>query len=307
MNKTAIEDTTLKITPLAGAIGAEISNLDLSGGADDKTCEAIRLALRDHLALVIPGKCALGSEQLVEFMRNFGRPDDQPFTGSFQLPHVDGNPYVFGFVKEAADRRMNLGGFWHADVTCRTLPHKMGMLYCADAPSVGGDTLFSNQYLAYEALSEGMKEMLQRLRAVHSSDISYGRKPAYLGAVGRNHAPQQGDAEFSTESYNAGANPNLEENVHPVVCTHPDTKRPYLFVNRAFTNRFENMTPEESRPLLEFLWTHSERPEFTCRVRWHKYTTVLWDNRCVLHYALNDYFGERREMHRVAVHDDAPG
>ena len=305
MKNSTHRRTQLEISPLAGGLGAEILGLELSDAIDDEACEQVKRALRDYQALVIRGTQALGGEKLVAFMRRFGTPDDQPFTGSFRLPHVDDNPYVFGFVKEGHDRQMNLGGFWHADVTCRQRPHKMGLLYCADAPSVGGDTLFSNQYLAYESLSSGMKELLLRLRAVHSSAIDYGREPAYLGAVGKDHAPLRGDAEFSNEAYDATANPDIEQTTHPVVRWHPDTGRPHLFVNRAFTNRFEGMTREESRPLLEFLWRHAERPEFTCRVRWRTHTTVLWDNRCVLHYALNDYFGERREMHRVAVHDDA--
>ena len=296
-------NAALSINPIAGAIGAEVDGFDLNQRVNDATFETIRAAFLVHQVLVIRGKAPVGSEPIIAFMRRFGEPDADPFAGSFRLPNIDGNPYVFGFVKEAQDRKINLGGFWHADVTCRQRPHKAGLLYCAEAPSAGGDTMFSNQYLAFETLSAGMRAMLEGIRAVHSSTMDYGRESARFAEVSRDHAPTIEDASFSSDTYDANANPDIEEYIHPVVRLHPDTGRKYLFVNRAFTTRFENMSHEESLPLLEVLWNHAVRPEFTCRVRWRKYTSVVWDNRCAQHYAINDYFGERREMHRVAVHD----
>ena len=149
--------------------------------------------------------------------------------------------------------------------------------------------------------------MLEGMRAVHSSTMDYSGESARFAAVSRNHVPTAEDASFSGETYDANASPEIEEHIHPVVRVHSDTGRKYLFVNRAFTTRFENISHAESRPLLEFLWNHAARLEFTCRIRWRKYTSVVWDNRCAQHYAINDYFGERREMHRVAVHDEMLG
>ena len=163
MNSASVEISNSegeKVSPLAGTIGAEIKGVDISGGGDDKTFALISQVLRERLVVVIRGACSIDTELLVSFMQRFGDLDAEPFAGSFQLPTVNGNPYVFGFVKEASDRKMNLGGFWHADVTCRPRPHKMGVLYCEEAPTAGGDTMFSNQYLAFESLSDGMKTML---------------------------------------------------------------------------------------------------------------------------------------------------
>jgi taurine dioxygenase len=292
-----------EIRPLAGALGAQVLGVDLSRDLDDGTSAIIRRAFVEHLVLYFPAGRPLDAGRLMALMRHFGELDDQPFAGSFRLPNVDGSPFVFGFVKEASDRKINLGGFWHADVTCRRHPHRAALLYCKQAPRTGGDTLFANQYLALEALSPGMRSMLSGLNAVHSSSMDYGRESARFAAVGRNHVPRPEDARFSTDTYDANANPGIEESVHPVVRIHPDTGRRYLFLNRAFTVRFEGMTQAESEPLLEFLWAHAARPEFTCAVRWQTDAVALWDNRCTQHYAVNDYFGERREMHRVAVHD----
>lgn len=291
-------------TPLAGALGAEARGFDLSHPLAATEIDAIRAALWEHMVLVFPATAPLDADSLISFMRHFGEPDDQPFVGSFRLPNIGGNPYVFGFVKEASDRAINLGGFWHADVTCRARPHKAALLYCADAPEAGGDTMFANQYMAFETLSDGMKDLLRGLNAVHASTMDHGRETARFAATGKGHAPKPDDAHFSDEGYDANANPGLEEAVHPVVRVHSETGREHLYLNRAFTVRFEGMTVAESLPLLEFLWTHACRPEFTCRVRWHRDAVVLWDNRCCQHYAINDYFGQRREMHRVAVHED---
>ena len=302
---TAMLSNRVQVHPIAGALGAELHGLDLRHRLDDESLLALRQAFVDHLVLYVPGTGSLAAEHLTGLMQHFGELDDQPFAGSFRLPTIGGNPYVFGFVKEADDRAINLGGFWHADVTCRQRPHKAALLYAAHSPTRGGDTMFANQYLAFESLSNGMQHMLRRLNAVHSSNMDHGREAARFAAVGPNHAPRPSDARFSDRTYQASANPNHEETVHPVVRVHPDTGREYLFVNRAFTVRFEDMTMQESLPLLEFLWDHASRPEFSCRVRWRTGAVALWDNRCVQHYAINDYYGERREMHRVAVHDDA--
>lgn len=298
------ETSSITIQPVAGAIGAEIRGVDLSQPLSDAVFEVIYKAFLDHLVIFFPGHHALEAGHLMGLMERFGEIDDQPFAGPFRLPNVDGNPKVFAFAKEATDAALNLGGFWHTDVTCREKPHKAGLLYCAEAPSAGGDTMFANQYLAYETLSDGMKEWLAELKAVHSSTMEAGGESARFASVGRGHAPRPEDARFSNLTYTSRANPAIQEAEHPMVRVHPETGRKHLYVNRGFTIRFSGMTSAESRPMLEYLWSHACRPEFTCRYRWQRNAVAIWDNRCTQHYAVNDYFGERRVMHRVAVHED---
>ena len=218
------------------------------------------------------------------------------------MPALEGHPEVYQIVKEPRDRSLNLGGFWHADVTYRKRPNLGSVVYIKEAPTHGGDTLFSNQYLAYETLSEGMKEMLEDLRAVHTSAMPYGGEAARFPALAREHAPRREDRTFNASTH-ARASTEVIEHEHPVVRRHPESGRRSLYVNRAFTSHFSGMSREESRPLLEFLWRHGERLEFTCRYRWRRNCLGIWDNRCVLHFALNDYYGQRRVMHRISIHE----
>jgi taurine dioxygenase len=185
-----------------------------------------------------------------------------------------------------------VGEDWHADTTCMTEPPAAAVLYGVDVPPYGGDTLFANQYLAYETLSDGMKAMLSKMTAVHS-DITVA-------------GPQAARNKDRTTKVREDADWREHIAEHPVVRTHPETGRKGLFINRSYTQRFSGMTAEESRPLLNFLWEHATRPEFTCRFRWEKGSIAFWDNRCVMHYALNDYPGYRRYMNRVTVNGERP-
>ena len=182
-----------------------------------------------------------------------------------------------------------VGNLWHSDESFLPQPALGSLLYMIECPEVGGDTMFANQYAAYEALSPGMREMLSGLNAVYS-DASL----------------QQRNAGRALKVKPGSQDRDIYESVHPVVRTHPETGRKSIFVNRPFTIGFENMTEAESKPLLEFLFAHCARPEFTCRFRWEKGSVAFWDNRCLMHYALNDYPGERRYMHRVTVNGDKP-
>ncbi len=287
----AMKSSPIEIRPVAGALGAEMLGIDLRDSLTNAQVAVIREAFVEHLALLFPGTGPLSAQNLMALAGHFGELDAEPFVGPFKLPTVD-DPHVFVFSKEATDRALNLGGFWHADVTYRARPHGAGLLYAKDCPSRGGDTMFANQYLAFESLSPGMQRMLEGLNAVHSSAMEYGDEAARFAAVTKDHVPDSGDRKFSNVTYARPDNLEIEENLHPVVRVHPDSGRKHLFVNRGFTTRFENMTKEESAPLLEFLWQHACRPEFTCRFRWHKNAVVLWDNRCTHHCALNDYYGD---------------
>jgi taurine dioxygenase len=148
-----------------------------------------------------------------------------------------------------------------------------------------------------------MMTMLDGLKAVHSSDMPYGGESVRFASVSRKQAPRPEDRAFSTSLYSPSEQAEIVVNEHPVVRIHPETKRRCLYVNRGFTERFAGMTREESYPLLEFLWNHAARTEFSCRYRWSNNDVVVWDNRAALHFASNDYYGYRREMHRISVHE----
>ena len=181
---------------------------------------------------------------------------------------------------------VNFGGLWHTDTAYLAEPPMATMLIAREVPPHGGDTLFASLYAAYDALSDGMKQMLAPLRAVNSSS----------------------KAEKARTHENRGANeaPRVLEAEHPVVRTHPETGRKALYVNGGHTLRFVGMTEAESAPLLEYLFAHQVRPEFTCRFHWEPGSTAFWDNRCALHNPINDYHGFRRIMHRVTLAGDRP-
>ena len=268
----------MDIRPLTGALGAEIFGADLAAPLDDRAIVEIRAALLEHLVIVFRDQ-RLTPEQHAAFARRFGPLHSFAYTAAQAL---EGHPEVLRVVKEKEDRKV-FGELWHADVTFLEKPVLGSILHAIETPKQGGDTLFSNMYLAYETLSDGMKGLLERLSAVHESVVrAENAGTAANGASG-------GFVTMGTE--------------HPVIRIHPETKRRSLFVNRTYTTRFSGMTVEESRPLLEFLFQHATRPEFITRLRWAPGTVTFWDNRCTQHMPLNDYHGQRREMHRVTIAD----
>jgi taurine dioxygenase len=198
-------------------------------------------------------------------------------------------PQIFELRKEP-DQRKNVGSEWHSDTTYLDKPPIGTMLYAREIPAYGGDTMVANQYLAYEALSPGMRRLLDGLTGIYSARIMGGRgkreEDKYMKMKNTDHADAM-QAE------------------HPVVRTHPETGRKALYVSKQHTVRFKGMTEEESRPLVEFLQAHCIRPEFTARIRWEKGTVGIWDNRCVQHLAINDYHGQRRVMWRLPVGAEA--
>jgi taurine dioxygenase len=198
-------------------------------------------------------------------------------------------------LKEADERKIStFGNAWHSDFSFLEEPPLGSILYAREVPSHGGDTLFANMYEAYEALSEGMKRMLLGLRAMHSG------KPYGQGGLPK-------DLKTSRSIGIERNNPEADrETAHPVVRLHPESGRKALFVNAIYTTRFEDMSEAESRPLLDFLFEHVQRPEFACRFRWAEGSLAVWDNRCTLHYAVNDYDGSRRLMHRTTVAGERP-
>ena len=277
----------IEVRPLSSAVGAEVSGVDLVDCDGPTFIEIHRAFLNHHVLFFRDQELSLESHKA--FGRRFGSLNVHP-----QYVPLDGHPEILPIVKEA-DAEHNIGGVWHSDITFLERPALGSILYAIDVPATGGDTLFANQELAFEELSTGLRQLLLGLRAVHSDHTLSDR----VEAENRNMTR-------STKLSEEAMRQPVVENLHPVIRTHPETGRKSLFVNRAFTVRFENMTVAESKPLLEFLYEQATRPEFTCRFHWENCSVAMWDNRCVQHYALNDYHGQRRYMHRVTVNGDRP-
>jgi len=272
----------LTVTPLSGTIGAEISGIDLAA-ASDAEIAAVRRIWLDHNVVFFRDQ-TLPPAAFLALARRFGSPIEYPF-----VKGIDGFAEIIPVLK-LPHERVNFGGIWHSDTSYLDTPPMATMLVALDVPACGGDTLFANMYLAYDALSDGMKQLLDGLKYVASSakaDVSRTREDRIRDGA-RNDAK------------------TLYEATHPVVRTHPETGRKALYVNTAHALRFDSMTEAESAPLLGYLFEHAVRPEFTCRFRWSAGALALWDNRCTLHNPVNDYHGQLRSMHRITLAGDRP-
>lgn len=279
----------IDVRPIAGALGAEVLGVDLSQPLDDATFAEIEHAFHDRLVLFFHDQ-QLTPEQHLAFSRRFG-----PLSRSPYVKHMAEYPDIIAVLKEADERNIStFGNAWHSDFSFLEEPPMGSVLYAREVPAHGGDTLFANMYSAYEALSEGMRRMLDGINAMHSG------RPYGMGGV-------PADLEVSRSIEIERNRPEADREVaHPVVRVHPVTGRRALFVNSIYTTRFEGMTDAESRPLLQFLYDHAVRPEFTCRLRWRANDLAVWDNRCTMHYAVNDYDGSRRLMHRTTIKGERP-
>ena len=278
----------IDVTQLSPAAGAEVSGVDLSQSLRTEVVAEIKQAFLDHQVIFFRDQI-LDIAQHKSFGKLFGTLNVHP-----QYVSLDGDPEIFPVVKEASDQN-NIGDIWHSDISFLPEPALGSCLYAIEVPEQGGDTLFANQYAAYDALSSGMKDMLDGLRALHSDRIL--TDPVL--ATRRNKTR-------STKVHPDAIGKPPIESLHPIVRTHPETGRKALYVNAAFVRQIEGMSIEESKPILEYLFEHTAKPEFSCRFRWRNNSLALWDNRCLLHYALNDYTGHRRYMHRVTVNGDKP-
>ena len=273
----------LDVRPIAGALGAEIHGVDLAGDLDDEQVAAIRRVWLEHCVVFFRDQ-DLPPDRFLAFAERIGRPIEYPF-----VKGIDGYPKIIQVAKFEHEK-MNFGGIWHADTTYLEEPPTATLLVAREIPAVGGDTLFANQYLAYETLSEGLKRTLDGLIGVSSSakaDVTKTREDRL-----KTSATDEAGHEFIAE--------------HPVVRTHPETGRKALYVNFAHTARFKGWTEAESKPLLDFLFQHQVRPEFTCRFDWAVGSLAMWDNRCAQHNPINDYQGYRRIMHRITLAGDRP-
>lgn len=278
----------IDVTPLSPALGAEVRGVDLSRPLDDRTWAEVHKAFLDYLVLFFPDQ-HLTPEQQMAFGRRFGALNVHPYVKA-----LEGYPEILDVVKEP-EAETNFGGAWHADLTFLEEPPLGSILYAKEVPEVGGDTMWSNLYLAYETLSKGMKKLVDGLIGVHSAVMLYGSPK--VGGVGFG-----GKMSMQIDQRDEAA----QEVEHPLVRTHPETGRKILAISPGYLRRFKDMSEEESAPLLRQLRSHALREVFTYRYRWSKNTVGLWDNRCTLHYALNDYHGARRRMQRVSINGDRP-
>jgi taurine dioxygenase len=276
----------MHVTPIAGALGAEITGVDLRN-LDGKGWEEIRRSFLQYAVLAIRGQ-ELDPADIMKAGARFGEPCHYPF-----VTGMEGFPYIFEVVKEE-NEKVNFGGNWHSDTTYLKQPPLATLLYAVETPARGGDTLFTSTRAAYDALSVGMRKVLDGLTGVNSAGLKHG---------GGRHAMHKTISKMKVHDTDTADQYEAE---HPVARTHPETGRKALYCSRSHTIRFGGMTEEESRPLIQYLQAHCTRPEFTARLRWETGTVTIWDNRCVQHFAINDYHGQRRVMWRLPVGAELP-
>ena len=280
---------TIRVKRMAGALGAEIEGVDLTRPLTDALYGEIYQAFLENQVVFFRGQ-DMTPEQFLAFARRWGDIHLHPY-----MKGLDAYPEILELIKTETDTYA-FGSSWHSDQMFAPKPAKCTMLLGREIPPAGGDTMFASMYLAYEALSPALRATLDTLKALNSGDKKRGsmnknRAERYSGASGMK---LKDPGNIQTDS------------VHPLVRTHPDTGRKGLYLG-SHTQHLDGFTAEESAPILEFLREHCRRPEFTCRFRWAPGSLAIWDNRCVQHYALNDYQGYRRRMHRITIKgEDAP-
>lgn len=283
-----MRESNIAIKPVTPHFGAEISGINLRD-ASDATIDALRDAFTQHAVLFFPDQ-HLSPDDLLHVTGRFGE--------ILRVPYVQGmasHPDVIAVLKEADEKRIStFGGTWHSDFSFLPEPPDATLLQASELPPVGGDTIWADQYLAYESLSVGMQRLLDPLMAIHTGWPHGTMGPGPDAAVSRSIKMVRGDASADKEV------------LHPVVRVHPVTGRKALFVNPVYTQRFADMSVAESKPLLDFLNQHCTRPEFQCRLRWRDGMLVMWDNRATLHLAVNDYDGSRRLLYRTTLKGAAP-
>ena len=276
----AMDYKEIKVTPQSTALGAVISGIDLSKEPSKHAMAELEDAFGRYSVIFFRDQ-SLTPQQHIAMAERWGAINVNRF-----FKPLDGYPQIAQVIKEA-NQKENIGGTWHTDHSYDLIPAMGSMLYAREVPTVGGDTLFSSMYLAYEALSEDMKKMLADLKAWHSSRHAFGYSVT--------------DSEHFEDGRLANPGQATQDALHPVVITHPLTGRKALYVNADFTVRFDGWTVEESQPILDLLYAHGARQEFTCRFHWEPGSIAFWDNRATWHYAMNDYQGHRRIMHRITL------
>ncbi|MGY8809395.1 MAG: TauD/TfdA dioxygenase family protein [Pseudomonadales bacterium] len=286
-NNQARSSEHFSVSPVAGSLGADIHDIDLNNLSEPGQA-ALRQALMDHCVLFIRDQ-DLSVEQLETVTQRFGQFGVEPYV----KPMPD-HPHVVHVVKEASEQTpVVFGGAWHSDWSFQEQPPAFTLLYGKDVPASGGDTLFNNMYLACEWLSDTLRDTLHGLDGIHSPEFGYGPNAKHNAGL---------------ESMKIVFGESVEHDVrsHPLITRHPETGRDVLFANPVYTLGIAGMKSEESRPILDYLFSVAQAPAFTCRMRWTPGTLAIWDNRCVWHQPISDYFGARREMFRTTVVGEKP-
>lgn len=271
-------------TPYTGTFGAEISDIDLSR-IDDETYAEIRAALLRYHVIFFRDQ-DFSPETQTAFARHFGALNRHPY-----VKPMDGHPDVFRIVKQPQDTH-HFGEGWHTDLSYTETPAMGTILYGVEIPEAGGDTMFCSQATAYDALGDSFKEMLSGLKAVYTNANTYGKDSTRF-RLGVSDAM---DVQAAM----------VKDVEHPIIRTHPETGRKSLYLSPLHFSHFAGMTPEQSKPLYDTVLAHATQPEFTCRFRWQTGSVAFWDNRCTMHYAVNDLQGVTRIMQRVTIEGDRP-
>ena len=271
----------MEIIAQTNSIGAEIRGVDISKKLSNALFEKINDAFLQYQIVFFRNQ-KISPAQYCRFANMFGPLQDYMFAEG-----VDGFPAITEIVKTETETE-SFGSFWHSDSTYLPLPPKLTMLYAREVPERGGDTLFADMYAAYNNLSSGLREMLDPLFAINSAEV-----------VSR-------DENIYQEVKSKNSDKLHQQAIHPVIRVHGETNKKALYVNSIHTLAFDGMSREESLPILEYLYSEIQKPEYAFRLQWQIDTLAIWDNRCTQHYALNDYHGHRRVMHRVIVEGEKP-
>ncbi len=287
MSAAAHTRERLAVSPAGGSAGAYVTGVDLSKTSEAEEIAGIRRALLDNLVVALPDQ-RLSLDDLERFTDALGGKDITPF-----VTPMEGHPFVIRILKEPHEK-LNFANAWHTDLSYLEAPPSFTVLYCLETPPAGGDTVWANQYMAFETLSPGLRDTLMGLEAVHSAGPAYGTG-GYLDGV---------KDKMSTKI--APSKDAYKEQSHPAVIAHAETGKPSLYVNPVYTQRIAGWTKPESDGLLGHVFRHSVNENFTWRLRWAKGMLAIWDNRCTQHFALNDYHGHRREMVRTSVKGSKP-
>ena len=274
----------MEINLLSGALGAEVNGINLKDSSD-KNWEVINNLMLEHKVLFFRNQNITPEEQ-INLAKKFG-----PLEKHVYVKNLKGYPEIIRIIK-GADEKHQWGETWHTDVSYNPKPTKVIILRSRKIPPVGGDTMFSNMEIAYDTLDEEIKKKIEEKKAIHSS----------LGA-----------AAFVDKYTEMEGNGNLDEysNEHPMVRTHPETKKKILYVNSMYTKRIVGMDKNESDEILKKIFEHQERLDFTCRFKWTQNAVAIWDNRSTQHQGLTDFFpgrglGHERVMDRIAIQGDHP-
>lgn len=271
--------STINVKPLSGNIGAEIDGVNLKKITKEQFKE-IKIVFGKYGVIFFRNQ-NLSPEEEIIFAELWGEININRF-----FTNLEGYPKV-ALVSKEPDQKKNIGGAWHTDHTYDLEPAMGSILFAHQVPKKGGDTIFSSMYAAYETLSDGLKDTLKNMYGRHSSRHVFGTSRA--------------ERNDDTVGRIINSDKAKQDAIHPVVITHPQTGKKALFVNPTFTLGFDGWSDEESKPLLNYLYSHATKPEFTCRFKWEEGSIAFWDNRSTWHLAVNDYHGQRRLMHRITI------